>query len=88
MNVATRRGFIKSAPLAALAATATPALAFQAPITETPEPQQPEWWRKLVTELQQLRDSSPDHLGTGGRYIVVRSAQLDAILEEAMGGLV
>ncbi|MBN8189547.1 hypothetical protein JF540_22945 [Salipiger thiooxidans] len=38
MNMLDRRAFFKSAPVAALAATATPALAFQAPVTETPEP--------------------------------------------------
>ncbi|BBU58499.1 hypothetical protein KU6B_47640 [Mameliella alba] len=88
MNMTSRRGFFKSASTVALAATATPALAYQAPITETPEPDLPEWWKKLIAELQQLRDASPDHLGTGGKYIVVRAQRLDAILEEAMGGLV
>jgi hypothetical protein len=52
MNVATRRGFIKSAPLAALAATATPALAYQAPITETPEPDPIRRWLDQWTELK------------------------------------
>ncbi|WP_305968566.1 MULTISPECIES: hypothetical protein [unclassified Mameliella] len=83
------KSFSRRATLTCLAAAVvSPALAYQMPITDPPEPDLPEWWKKLIVELQQLRDASPDHLGTGGKYIVVRAQRLDAILEEAMGGLV
>lgn len=48
MNIHTRRDLFKLAPAAALAATATPALAYQAPVTEAPD--MPDWWRKKLVE--------------------------------------
>lgn len=48
VNILNRRGFIKSAPIAAAAAAATPVLAFHVPPTETPEPRLPAWWEKLT----------------------------------------
>ncbi len=51
MKMTSRRGFIKSAPIAALLA-ATPAAAFQAPITETPEPDPIRKWLDQWSELK------------------------------------
>lgn len=60
MNVATRRGFIKSASTAALAATATPALAFKGPITETPEPDPIRKWLDQWREAQAAWAAAPE----------------------------
>ncbi|WP_198039728.1 hypothetical protein [Salipiger abyssi] len=54
-----RRGFFKSAS-AALAATATPALAFQAPITETPD--HPDWWKRIVEVIDHLEAADPHEM--------------------------
>ncbi|MCA0961149.1 hypothetical protein [Salipiger bermudensis] len=51
MNMLDRRGFFKSAS-AALAATATPALAYQMPITETPHPDPIRDWLNQWSELK------------------------------------
>lgn len=50
MNIHTRRDLFKFAPAAALAATATPALAYQAPVTETPD--MPDWWRRITQAVK------------------------------------
>lgn len=49
MTIHTRRGFFKSvSATAATAALPATALAYQGPVTETPEPRLPNWWERLT----------------------------------------
>lgn len=62
MNMLHRRAFFKSASTAALAVTATPALAFQMPITETPDPL-PEWfrdWKRGTARWEGIPEETPE----------------------------
>lgn len=59
MKVLNRRGFIKSAPIAAAAAVLpTAAMAFRGPINPAPEApaapsEMPEWWKRLTAQAEQ-----------------------------------
>lgn len=79
MTVHTRRGFFKSvSATAATAALPATALAYQGPVTETPEPKLPDWWERLVAEVEGLRSDTAKHFGYH-EYLAVSQERLDAI---------
>lgn len=67
MTILNRRGFIKSAPIAAaIAALPATALAFKAPITETPD--LPDWWHKKTQVLTKLKDWADNAIPHGDNH--------------------
>lgn len=83
MNMLHRRAFFKSASTAALAATATPALAFQVPITETPDPL-PEWFRKWQTLQVRWFDEGHDEDGEQNALGAILEDERDEIEQRIM----
>lgn len=65
--------------LGATAAIPATALAYRAPVTDEPV-ELPDWRKKLADEVAKLNGNAIPHLGTGGKYAVVRTEHLDAVV--------